>query len=116
VRAHTRTSGIVMRFHISDWQWACITAAGLMGVLAAVAAVTVLSGGFEAQVAWLLTLLPGLFLTFSLSNFVYGVAPHAKGAIFWVSTYSLNFVCYWTVCYVVIKIRRSVRAARGFVS
>jgi hypothetical protein len=99
-----------MRFHSSDWKWASIAAVTMVS-LAAGFVLTVLPGGFETQAAWFLLLFPGAFLAYPLSDSVFRLVPRAEPVVFSASMVGFNFLWYWTVSYVVIKIRRAVTAA-----
>lgn len=95
-----------MNFHVEDWKWACIAAAILTG-LAMLVVFAFHPGGFETQGAWLLALLPATLATYPLSDYVDKAAPHAEPVVSWTSVARFNFLWYWLVSYVVLKIRRA---------
>ncbi len=63
-------------------------------------------GGLETQGIWLLVLLPAAMPVYPLSDLVYRQAPHAEPIVFWTLTAGLNFLRYWLLSFIVIKIRR----------
>lgn len=62
-------------------------------------------GGFETQTAWLL-LLPGQLIVDPVSDLVFKHAPHLEGVVFWTVTIVLNFLWYWWLSSIVIRIHR----------
>jgi len=90
---------------ISDRKWACIGAAALTGLAAAIV-FGIHPGGFEGQVAWLFALLPATLAVHPFSDCVYMVAPHVERGAFWILVITFNFAWYWGVSYGRIKIRR----------
>jgi hypothetical protein len=94
---------------ISDSKWASIASLALTGCAAAIV-FGVHPGGFEAQGAWVLTLLPAALAACPLSDYLYRVAPHAEPVIFGVLVFAFNFLWYRRISYAVIKIRRFLGA------
>ena len=95
-----------MRLHIANWKGACISAAILTG-LAMLVVFGFHPGGFESQGAWLLLLLPGTLAAYPLSDLSYRFASHAEPVIFWVLVIGFNFLWYWAISFIAIKILRT---------
>lgn len=95
-----------MNFPVEDWKRASVAAAILTG-LALLVVFGLHPEGFEAQGAWLLVLLPATVAAYPLSDYVYKAAPHAEPVVFWMLVASFNFLWYWLVISIVIKIRRT---------
>src|SRR5579862_9880641 len=95
-----------MRPHIANWKWACIPAAILTG-LAMLVVFGFHPGGFESQGVWLLLLLPGTLAAYPLSDLSYRFASHAEPVIFWVFVIGFNFLWYWAISFIAIKILRT---------
>jgi len=89
---------------LSNWKWACIGAT-LLTILAMFVVFTLHPGGFESQGAWLFLLLPGTIAAYPIADYLHHAAPRAEPAMFWSLTLGFNFVWYFLVTYVVIKIR-----------
>jgi hypothetical protein len=88
---------------MSDWKWASIPAACLLGIALFIVFV-IRPGGFEGQAAWFLLLLPGSIPSALLSDLVYKSAPSRDNVVYWVLFISFNFGWYWGISYAVIKI------------
>ena len=95
-----------MSLRLEDWKWACIAAVVLTG-LAMLLVFGINPGGFESQLAWFV-LLPAGLPAYSVSDFFHKTAPHAQHLAFWTSMAGLNFLWYWTISFIVIKIRRAL--------
>jgi hypothetical protein len=94
-----------MRLHISEWTWACIDAACLLG-MALFVVFGINPGGFEGQGVWYLLLLPGSLPAWVLSDYVSKLAPSVEPVINWVLIISFNFGWYWGISYAIIKLFR----------
>jgi uncharacterized membrane protein len=94
----------------SDWKWACVAAFGLLGV-AAFIVFAIHPGGFEGQIGWFFSLLPGAIVGASLSDRVFKVVPLADAIVLWISVYVISFLWYFAISYAVIKTGRFVARA-----
>lgn len=94
-----------MNFHISNSKLACVAAVLLTG-LAMLVVFVFHPGGFETQDSWFLALLPAGLAVYPLSDVVYRVAPHAEPIVFWISMIAINFLWYWILCFILIKLYR----------
>jgi hypothetical protein len=54
----------------------------------------------------LVILLPAALPVYLLSDLVYRHAPHAEPIVFWTLTAGFNFLWYWLLSFIVIKVRR----------
>jgi hypothetical protein len=95
-----------------DGVWACVSAS----VLAAAALFVVLvlrPGGFEGQIGWFLTLLPGAIAGVPVSDRLYKMSSSLSAIGLWTTTVSLSFLWYFVLSYLAIKI---YRAAAGLLN
>jgi len=67
--------------------------------------------GFEEQVGWYLTLLPGAIVAAGISDFIQKTIPNAKSVTFWSLVVCLNFLWYFGITFAVIKAFRFVSNA-----
>jgi hypothetical protein len=95
-----------MRPRISDWKWACISAVVLLGMALFVVFV-VHPGGFEGQLVWYFSMLPGSVPAQLLSDPIYRLAPNAEPVISWLLIIGFNFAWYWGISYACIKVFRA---------
>jgi|SRR5215470_467164 len=99
-----------MSLRTSDWKRACIAAVVLSG-----AALLVVfgfhPGGFETQGAWFFVLLPAGLAVYPFLDFVHKIAPRVEPVAFWTLMPAFNFLWYWVVSLIVIKIRRVLSGA-----
>ena len=65
-------------------------------------------GGFETQGALLLVLLPATLIAYPLSDLIYARAPHLEPVLFWTMVIAFNFLWYWLLSSVAIKVRRAL--------
>src|SRR5258708_32819515 len=95
-----------MRIRRSDWSRSCIAAAGLLGLAAL--AVFGFSHGFEEQVGWYLILLPGAFFAAAISDFITRIAPRDNSFVFYGLLVCFNFIWYFLICFIGVKIYRVI--------
>jgi hypothetical protein len=102
--------------HISDDKLACLLAAVLLGAVALIIfAVPVLPGGFEAQSAWLVALLPGALLAYPLADLLGDASPLAGNIAVWSLLVGLSFLWYWLLSLLAVKLlRRCPKPWAGF--
>jgi len=65
-------------------------------------------GGFETQGAWMLVFLPATLIAYPLSDLVYAHSPHLEPVLFWMMVIAFNFLWYWLISSIAIKIRRAL--------
>jgi hypothetical protein len=58
--------------------------------------------GFEEQVGWYLTLLPGAIIAAAVSDIVKKTIPEAESVAFWAALICLNFFWYFGISLAVI--------------
>ena len=88
----------------SDWGRSCVAAAGLLGVAAL--AVFKIPHGFEEGVGWYLILLPGAFFAAGLSDFLARGIPRANSLVFGSLVVCFNFIWYFLLCFIFLKVYR----------
>ena len=98
-----------MNRHLSDKSRASIVAVTLLAVAAY--AVFEFQHGFEEQVGWYLTLLPGSIVAAGISGLIQKVIPGAKSVTFWGLLVCLNFLWYFGISFAFIKAYRFVANA-----
>jgi hypothetical protein len=96
-----------MALSIPDWKRAGVARAGLTA-FAVLVVFGISPGGFEKQGISLLVLLPAALAAYPVSDFVYKAAPRAEPVVFWIFVASFNFLWYWFLSCVAIKIYRSL--------
>ncbi len=95
--------------HISNGRLATFFGAVLTSLAAAlVATATVFRGGFEAQAAWGLALLPGELLALPLSDLMTALPRRVEGIAFWILLIAFSWPWYCLVSYILIKLVRRV--------
>lgn len=85
--------------------------AGLVGTSLLVIAAYAVFGfqhGFEEQVAWYLVLLPGAIIAAAIVDTVRHTVPSVERVAFWGLLFGLNFLWYFGICFVAIKVYRFV--------
>ncbi len=65
-------------------------------------------GGFETQGVWLLVFLPATLIAYPLSDLIYAHAPLVESILFWPMVIAFNFLWYWLLSSIGIKIRRAL--------
>ena len=95
-----------MRIHWSDWSKSCVVAAGLLGLAAH--AVFRIPHGFEEQVGWYLILLPGAFFAAAISDLLARIVPRDASFVFYGLLVCFNFIWYFLICLIGIKIYRVI--------
>ena len=95
-----------MKLHLSDSRRAAIGALCLFG--GAAYAVFGFQHGFEEQVGWYVTLLPGAILAAGISDIVTKTTPSAGSVTFWGLLVCFNLVWYFGISFVAIKAYRYV--------
>ncbi|HYA22775.1 MAG TPA: hypothetical protein VEF05_01360 [Terriglobales bacterium] len=98
-----------MKLHLSDSGRAAFGAVCLFGVAAY--AVFGFQHGFEEQVGWYITLLPGAIVAAGISDIVTKIAPSAEFVTFWGLLVCFNLVWYFGISFVAIKAYRFVAKA-----
>jgi hypothetical protein len=93
----------------SDWDRSCVAAGGLLGVAAL--AVFKIPRGFEEGVGWYLILLPGAFFAAGLSDFLARAIPRANSLVFGSLALCFNFIWYFLLCFIFIKVYRFISGA-----
>lgn len=95
-----------MRVQISDFKLASIAAVFLTS-LAMLVVFGFNPGGFETRDVWFLILLPAGLLAYPLSDLVYKMAPRAEPVMFWILMSTCNFLWYWALSLIAVKVFRS---------
>jgi hypothetical protein len=98
-----------MKLHLSDRKRAGFAAVALLGLAAY--AVFGFQHGFEEQIGWYLTLLPGAMPAAGITEVLQKGIPSAKSATFWALFICLNFLWYFGISFAVIKAYRFVANA-----
>jgi bacteriorhodopsin len=93
-----------MKLELSDRSWACIAGLGLLGL--ASFAVFGFQHGFEGQIAWYFTLLPGSIVAVLISDLFNKSATRGESVLFWALFICFNFLWYFGISYAVIKAYR----------
>lgn len=96
------------------WRLSDISRAGFVGAaLLAIAAFAVFGfqHGFEEQVGWYVTLLPGAIIAAAISDVIRKAIPGAERVAFWSLVIGLNFIWYFGISWIVIKVYRLVSGA-----
>ena len=101
-----------MSLHLNDRKWACIAAAVLLGLATAVV-FGFHPGGFETQIFWYFVLLPGTIIAGPVADYVYRLAPKAEHVADLSFTLGFSFLWYWSISFIVLKIRRALGALWG---
>jgi len=85
-------------------------AAFLGAVLLAIAAYAVFGfqHGFEEQVGWYITLLPGGIVAAAISDIIKKIIPRFESFAFWGSLVCLNFFWYFGISLAAIKVYRLI--------
>jgi hypothetical protein len=90
-----------MKLHLSDSSRAGFVGAALLTTAAY--AVFGFQHGFEEQVGWYLTLLPGAVVAAAISDIIRKTIPGAGRVAFWGLLIGLNFLWYFGISLVAIK-------------
>lgn len=98
-----------MALRLSDISRAGFTGAALLAIAAFV--VFGFQHGFEEQVGWYVTLLPGAIIAAAISDMIRKAIPDAEGVAFWSLLIVLNFLWYFGISWVVIKVYRCISGA-----
>jgi hypothetical protein len=98
-----------MKLHLSDSSRAGFVGAALLTISAY--AVFGFQHGFEEQVGWYLTLLPGAVVAAAISDIIRKTTPGAGRVAFWGLLIGLNFLWYFGISLVAIKGYRFVSNA-----
>lgn len=96
------------------WRLSDISRAGFVGAaLLAIAAFAVFGfqHGFEEQVGWYVTLLPGAIIAAAISDVIRKAIPGTERVAFWSLVIGLNFIWYFGISWIVIKVYRLVSGA-----
>jgi hypothetical protein len=98
-----------MKVHLSDSSRAGFLGAALLAIAAY--AVFGFQHGFEEQVGWYVTLLPGALVAAAISDIIRKTIPGAARVAFWGLLIGLNFLWYFGISLVAIKAYRFVSNA-----
>jgi hypothetical protein len=98
-----------MKLHLSDSSRAGVLGAALLAIAAYV--VFGFQHGFEEQVGWYVTLLPGALVAAAVSDIIRKTIPGAARVAFWGLLIGLNFLWYFGISLVAIKAYRFVSNA-----
>jgi len=98
-----------MKPHLSDSSRAGFVGAALLAIAAY--AVFGFQHGFEEQVGWYVTLLPGTFIAAAISEILSTTIPVAGRVTFWGLLIGLNFLWYFGISLAAIKAYRFVSNA-----
>jgi hypothetical protein len=98
-----------MKLRLSDSSRAGFVGAALLAIAAY--AVLGFQHGFEEQVGWYVTLLPGALVAAAVSDIIGEIIPGAGRVAFWGLLIGLNFLWYFGISLVAIKAYRFVSNA-----
>jgi branched-subunit amino acid ABC-type transport system permease component len=98
-----------MKLHLSDASRAGFAAAAFVALAAY--AVFGFQHGFEEQVGWYLSLLPGAIVAAAISDIIEKAIPNAKLVTFWGLLVCFNSLWYFGISFAVIKAYRFVSNA-----
>jgi hypothetical protein len=96
-----------MSIQMSDWMWAALTAAALLGIAAL--AVFGLQHGFEEGIGWFVFLLPGVWIAGPIVDAMRIANPAVANFIFRTLLFVFSFGWYFAICFIGLKIYRFVK-------
>ncbi len=95
-----------MTLRLSDARRSGVIGAILLGIASYV--VFGFQHGFEEQVGWYVTLLPGAIIAAAICDVIRKTMPDAERVAFWGLLIGLNFLWYFGVTWAAIKVYRFV--------